>query len=102
MESFFGLVCQVIVLFLFGFVIYILIAVFDNCFCLCHFYLFFFIGLNNVGEDRSSHGLAISTKRSISEVVMDLINPSICSQHAIWIMVLVVTTHSVSRYGLCR
>ena len=39
-ESFFGLVCQVIVLFLFGFVIYILIAVFDNCFCLCHFYLF--------------------------------------------------------------
>ena len=62
----------------------------------------FVIGLTNVGEDRSSHGLAISTKRSISEVVMDLINPSICSQHAIWIMALVVTTHSVSRYGLCR
>ena len=39
-NPFFGLVCQVIVLFLFGFVIYILIAVFDNCFCLCHFYLF--------------------------------------------------------------
>jgi hypothetical protein len=35
-------------------------------------------------------------------VVMDLINPSICSQHAIWIMALVVTTHSVNRYGLCR